>query len=228
MTGHLADYWLAFTAGLLGSGHCAGMCGSLVSAFFLKYPSEKRILTVSGYHLTRIAMYAVFGLIATLVGQVLVLTGGMGKAQGVLKICIGLLILTLGLEMLGVPHIRLTGSFLTRSLRNRLFQLSRNGSLLSGAMLAGFVNAFLPCTLVFAMVIKAVDMPTPSEGALFMFSFGLGTLPAMTFVSFAFSTVSPKLRGALSKAAGAFVIILAGKTLWEGAVFFQVMSKLAS
>jgi uncharacterized protein len=30
------SYWLAFMTGLLGSGHCLGMCGGLVSAFFMR------------------------------------------------------------------------------------------------------------------------------------------------------------------------------------------------
>lgn len=30
------SYALAFMTGLLGSGHCLGMCGGLVSAFFMK------------------------------------------------------------------------------------------------------------------------------------------------------------------------------------------------
>jgi sulfite exporter TauE/SafE len=30
------SYGAAFMVGLLGSGHCLGMCGGLVSAFFMK------------------------------------------------------------------------------------------------------------------------------------------------------------------------------------------------
>ena len=53
------DYLLAFTAGLLGSGHCLGMCGALVSGYFMKAGSGHRWLPHLAYQLTRISTYAV-------------------------------------------------------------------------------------------------------------------------------------------------------------------------
>lgn len=35
------SYWLAFMTGLLGAGHCLGMCGGLVSAFFMKVGASR-------------------------------------------------------------------------------------------------------------------------------------------------------------------------------------------
>ena len=35
------DYSLAFVAGFLGSGHCLGMCGALVSGYFMKAGKNK-------------------------------------------------------------------------------------------------------------------------------------------------------------------------------------------
>ncbi|MEY2666148.1 MAG: hypothetical protein RLZZ384_319, partial [Pseudomonadota bacterium] len=38
------DYGLAFMAGVLGSGHCLGMCGALVSGYFMNSTSTRSYL----------------------------------------------------------------------------------------------------------------------------------------------------------------------------------------
>jgi hypothetical protein len=96
------SYWAAFMVGLLGSGHCIGMCGGLVSAFFMKLQAKGPWPYLT-YHAGRIAVYAVVGLIAALLGAVLVSTGRLGLAQGILQIVAGLVIIVLGFDLLGWP-----------------------------------------------------------------------------------------------------------------------------
>ena len=57
------DYGLAFMAGVLGSGHCLGMCGALVSGYFMNAGPQKvicRILFISlpEYLFTRMVGFA--------------------------------------------------------------------------------------------------------------------------------------------------------------------------
>ena len=40
------DYGLAFMAGVLGSGHCLGMCGALVSGYFMKAGAFKTLFAL--------------------------------------------------------------------------------------------------------------------------------------------------------------------------------------
>ena len=86
------SYALAFMTGLLGSGHCLGMCGGLVSAFFLKLQARGPWPYLA-YHAARVAVYAMVGLLAALLGAVLVSTGRIGLAQGVLQIVAGAIVI---------------------------------------------------------------------------------------------------------------------------------------
>jgi uncharacterized protein len=99
------SYGLALMAGLLGSGHCLGMCGSLVSGFFLRLGARTPGPYLA-YHGARVAVYGLIGLLAASLGAVLVQTGFIGKAQGLLQILAGLLVILLGLDLLGVSPLR--------------------------------------------------------------------------------------------------------------------------
>jgi len=99
------SYWLAFMTGLLGSGHCLGMCGGLVSGFFMKL-GAKGPWPYLAYHGARVGIYGAVGVIAATIGAVLVSTGQIGLWQGVLQIIAGIIVILLGLDLLGVSPVR--------------------------------------------------------------------------------------------------------------------------
>ena len=78
-------YFAAFMTGILGSGHCLGMCGSLVCGYFIRARTagngRLNIAPYLAYHGARISVYGVVGLIAAALGAVLVSTGQIGLAQ---------------------------------------------------------------------------------------------------------------------------------------------------
>ncbi|MEY4918288.1 MAG: hypothetical protein RL616_2201, partial [Verrucomicrobiota bacterium] len=83
------DYVLAITLGLLGSLHCAAMCGPLMLA--LPVPPGGAGRFVAGrliYQLGRITTYALLGVVAGLVGKSIFLIG----AQRWLTIALGVAI----------------------------------------------------------------------------------------------------------------------------------------
>jgi sulfite exporter TauE/SafE len=224
---HIAEfsYWLAFMTGILGSGHCVGMCGGLVSGCFMKLQARGP-WPYAAYHAARIAMYAGVGLIAALLGTVLVASGMTGLAQGVLQILAGAIVIVLGLDLLGISPIRNTYGFAPIAwLRRQFVSASQKGPVL-GAAISGAINGLMPCSMTMAMAIKATTSPTPVEGMLLMLAFGAGTLPSMLFASVLFGKLGPRLRGGLQKLAALFVIALGVSTLWQGARFYLVMYKL--
>ena len=226
MEGQL-DYGLAFVAGILGSGHCVGMCGSLVSAFFVRMGDAGRgWLPVAVYHGVRIGVYALVGLIAAGLGLALVSTGIIGKAQAVLQILAGLVVIALGLDILGWLPMRLPAIGLPAAAARRLFVTAGNRGLLWGAALGGVMNGLMPCALTLAMAVKATAAPHPLAGAGLLLAFGLGTLPSMVFVSLVFGRLGARLRGMLLKAAALVVIALGVATLSQGVRFFEVMLPL--
>ena len=222
--------WAAFMVGLLGSGHCLGMCGGLVSAFFMKVGAGRRapLVAMLTYHAARITTYAFLGFLAALLGAALVSTGRIGLAQGVLQSIAGALVILLGVDLLGLAPIRNAWGFAPLAwLRKQFMGATRKGPLI-GSLIGGAINGLMPCSMTMAMAVKATTASSPPDGMLLMLAFGAGTLPSMFSAAFLFGRLGPKLRGGLLKAAALFVIALGISTFWQGLRFFLVMFKLVA
>lgn len=218
---------MAFMTGLLGSGHCLGMCGGLVSAFFMKLQARGPWPYLT-YHAGRIGVYAIVGLVAALVGAVLVSTGRIGLAQGVLQIVAGAIVILLGLDLLGVSPIRNAWGFAPVAWLRKQFMAATQRGPIVGALIGGAINGLMPCSMTMAMAVQATTAPSPPEGMLLMLAFGAGTLPSMLSASFLFGKLGPRLRGWLLKGAALTVIALGVSTLWQGLRYFLVMVKLVA
>jgi len=219
------SYWLAFMTGLLGSGHCLGMCGGLVSGFFMKL-GARGIWPYLAYHGARVGIYTLVGLIAAAIGAVLVATGQFGKLQGVLQIVAGLVVILLGLDLLGVSPVRNRLGFAPLAWLRRQFTQAVQRGPVAGALIGGAINGLMPCSMTMAMAVKASTAPSVLEGGLLMLAFGAGTLPSMLSASVLFGKLGPKLRGWLLKGAALFVIALGVSTLWQGIRYYTVMQGL--
>ena len=219
------SYWLAFMTGLLGSGHCLGMCGGLVSAFFMRL-GAKGIWPYLAYHGARVMVYGSIGLIAAALGAVLVATGQFGKFQGILQIVAGIIVILLGLDLLGISPWRNSLGFAPIAwLRQQFSQAVQRGPV-AGALIGGAINGLMPCSMTMEMAVKATTAPSVIEGGLLMLAFGAGTLPSMLSASVLFGRLGPRLRGWLLKGAALFVIALGVSTLWQGVRYYMVMHRL--
>jgi sulfite exporter TauE/SafE len=222
------SFGLAFLAGLLGSAHCIGMCGALVSGFFMRFGGDGRSpLPYAAYHGARILVYGLVGMVAAVLGVALVSTGMVGVTQGALQIVAGAFVVVLGLDMLGLLPRRLYSVRLLPFglLQRWLAAATRRGPVL-GAALGGALNGMMPCPLTFALAIKATTAATPVEGGLLMLAFGAGTLPSMLFVSAAFGWLGHRTRSTLVKAAAVTVVMLGIGTFTQGLSYFEVMRGL--
>jgi sulfite exporter TauE/SafE len=217
-------YLLAFTTGLFGAPHCLGMCSGLAGGVFMHQGLLRHGLPAVLYHAARVATYVVLGVAGALLGRVIVQSGAFGKAQGLLMIGAGVVILILGLGLLGVlpfarpARCRLVGPADTLAMPRH--------PLLAPA-LAGLGNGLVPCSLVFSVAIRAGATADPLEAGALMLAFGLGTVPAMLGVSLLGGALGGAARGVYLKAAGVLVALLGAWTLYEGVVFYDVMRGLA-
>jgi uncharacterized protein len=222
------DYSMAFLAGLLGSAHCIGMCGSLASAFFIKFGDKGQgPLPYAAYHGGRIGIYMLFGMAAGLIGLVLSTTGIIGTTQGVLQIVAGVFVILLGLDILGVGPMKMSFTWLPLDLLRKRFVAATEKGPIAGSLMGGIINGFMPCPLTFAVAIKATTAGGPLQGAGLMLAFGLGTLPSMLFVSALFSKLGGKLRGQLLKVAALFIIGLGISTLFQGASYIATIDGMS-
>ncbi|MEW6164134.1 MAG: sulfite exporter TauE/SafE family protein [Pseudomonadota bacterium] len=222
------SYWAAFMTGLLGAGHCLGMCGGLVSAFFMKVSAGRTAPPSAflAYHAARLAVYAAVGLVAAALGAVLVSTGRLGLAQGILQIVAGAVVILLGFDLLGLAPIRNAWGFAPLAWLRRQFMTATQKGPALGALIGGAINGLMPCSMTMAMAVQATTAPNPPQGMLLMLAFGAGTLPAMLSASVLFGKLGPRLRGWLLKGAALFVVALGVSTLWQGLRYFLVMYKL--
>jgi sulfite exporter TauE/SafE len=197
----------AFAIGLLGSLHCAGMCGPIVLALpgnRVNYDFLwKRVLYNGG----RIVTYAAIGLLFGLLGEGLALAG----FQQIISIATGVLLLL----MLLFPYIQRSvnttpsawGRWVAR-VKTMLGSRLKSGSARS-LFSIGLLNGLLPCGLVYLALAGALTSGSAVHGALYMLVFGIGTMPMLLGVAYGGQVMSPRLRHKLSRALPAFVFILA-------------------
>ncbi|HEY5909993.1 MAG TPA: sulfite exporter TauE/SafE family protein [Verrucomicrobiae bacterium] len=205
------DYWTAFILGLVGSAHCAGMCGPLALAL----PTSGR--TAAGflagraaYNLGRVVTYCFLGALFGLLGQGLLLAG----VQRWTSIALGLLLLAGLFSSRTVALWRPLASFI-EALKSRMSNLLRRRSLLSLGLL-GLLNGLLPCGLVYVACAGAAASSSLYAGTGYMAAFGLGTIPMLVAISLSGRLVPLNLRTHLRKALPVSVCLLATLLILRG------------
>ena len=172
----------AFIAGVFGSLHCVAMCGGIATALGVSSSDTKSKQMAFLYQLGRITSYAIAGgLVAFLGTQILPQSNSMHVAM-ILRILSVVFMVGLGLYLAGwfpkFAHIERLGLPIWRKispLSKRLLPVKNSGQ----AIALGFLWGWLPCGLVYSILLWSVSAPNTLSGALIMISFGLGTLPAM-------------------------------------------------
>ncbi|WP_038174742.1 sulfite exporter TauE/SafE family protein [Vibrio pacinii] len=181
------DWVGAFLIGLVGAGHCMGMCGGIASMLTMgqKHPSK---LTPLFYNLGRLTSYAVIG--ALVGGAVSTLTeiGHLNDVLAWLRLAAALFMILLagyiGRWWQGLLHIEKLGQSLWRVISPAGKSLLPLRSPIH-ALPFGFIWGWLPCGLVYSMLTWSAVSGSALNGALVMLAFGLGTLPAMLLVGHA-------------------------------------------
>jgi len=178
--------WTAFLLGLVGSLHCAAMCGPLVVAVSSADGSRSPFGTSRlVYNSGRIATYCAIGLFFGAVGKTFVLAGlqrwlSLGAGAAIL---LGLLLSTR--FALKTPFAK--GITRLKSLFGALLQRRT----LASQFLLGTLNGLLPCGLVYIAAAGAATTLSPLGGALHMAAFGAGTLPMMLGIGAASGRLRP-------------------------------------
>lgn len=214
------DYTLAFIAGFLGSGHCLGMCGALVSGYFMNIGGKKSYLPYFAYQFTRVLVYISIGFIAATLGVVLVSGGLFGKFQSLLQMLIGSVVIILALGIIGLIPWQGSIKFLPMEVFRKVYAKARSKGPVAGSMIAGFLNGLMPCPLTFAMYVEATAATTVMQGGALMLAFGLGTMPTMLFISLAFGKLGSNVRGYMLKVAALVMIFMGLNTIYKGLSFY--------
>ena len=204
----------ALILGLLGGGHCLGMCGGLMGALTLAIPPEqrgRRLQLLLAYNLGRILSYATAGLLFGLAGWAV----ASSPAAMLLRIVAGLLLISMGLYLggwwSGLTRIEAIGRGLWRHIQpvaSRLLPVSS----LPRALLLGALWGWLPCGLVYSTLLWAASQGDALDSGLLMLAFGLGTWPVLLATGMAAERLTALLRRRGVRMAGGLLVILFG--LW--------------
>jgi hypothetical protein len=201
--------------GILGSGHCIGMCGPLAVAF----PGQSgRFSAHLLYHGGRVLTYALIGAVmGALGGGWGALAGGawvpagLARLQVWFSLLVALALLLLGLFRLGILRepdwLSVTPSTATGE-RAALFRGARAGR--PGALLVtGMLMGTLPCGLSYAAFVRTLAAGGWAHGAWQAFAFGLGTLPALLLVGTAAMGLLRRHRRLSDAVAGVCMVAMA-------------------
>ncbi len=231
---------LAFVTGVISSfGHCLGMCGGIVAIYSARQPVLAaaspsrpsilgRIRLLAPLHAGRLLTYTFLGALIGLAGSLLEQAGGLVGWQGLFSILVGLAMIALALSLMGVlppVEIALSSIMSSASPMRRMRGLFGQRSL-AAAVGLGLLWGFLPCGLVFAMLVIAAGTQTPWGGALTMLAFGLGTVPTLLGFGLAANMLSPQLRGRLQRFAGVLILLFAFQTILRGLAAANVIPSL--
>jgi sulfite exporter TauE/SafE len=188
-------------ASLVGSVHCAAMCGPIAAA---AGGSGRAALT---YHATRLAGYGALGLAAGGIGSVL---DGLGRGIGIIRVSAitgGVLLILFGLvqaaSALGIrlgPKTRVAASLArTAAWGRRLAPIPR-------AAAFGLLTAVLPCGWLIAFVAAAAATGDPVSAAAAMAIFWLGTVPAVAGAGLVMARLAGRYRARLPLVSAAVLI----------------------
>lgn len=170
----------AFSLGLVTNLHCIGMCGPIAMALPLNRKSQITIAGgITSYSIGRSLGYASLGVIVGLIGVSATL---LGVLQWI-SIISGILIVVFAWGHF--YNFSSGGSFIHKWVMKAMSRLLKNKSKKSNPsrlLGIGLINAFLPCGMVYVALLGALNAGNLANSTLFMFVFGIGTLPGFIFL----------------------------------------------
>jgi sulfite exporter TauE/SafE len=177
----------AFLMGLIGSTHCVGMCGGIISALSTNLASDKHvggIFTIQlFYNVGRITSYTLFGLMAGLFSSKLM--DLLPDPHAFSMIIAGVFFVLLGLYISQLLNSFRYLEAAGQKLWTHIEPLGRKyvpASTIGQAWRLGLVWGWLPCGLVYSALALSMTQLNPIHAGLSMLVFGLGTLPTLLIV----------------------------------------------
>jgi sulfite exporter TauE/SafE len=207
--------YTAIALGFATGFHCLGMCGPI--AFAVPVDRENKIkgsFQNIVYQLGRVMTYTIFGALFGLVGKGL----SLSISQQYLSLIMGvsmILVILWPSEKFG--SLKLTSGLyrFVGGIKSKLGLLLKKKDSKT-LFFIGLLNGTLPCGPVYAAIFLAIATGSAFEGSLFMFLFGIGTIPFMFAATSIGNFLSLNVRNKLSKAIPYFVVVIGALFIIRG------------
>lgn len=204
--------------GLAGSVHCVGMCGGIVGA--LSGTTQHRVIPIAhagtaalplaqageatlrvlAYNAGRIGSYMVAGALAAGMANGAASLARIAQWQGVAYLLANVMLVALGLYLMdlwrGLARVEAAGNVLWRRVQPLMRPLLPMDSLPRAFALGGLWG-WVPCGMVYSVLLTAMLSGSAAGGAAVMLAFGVGTLPMLLALGLA----GARLRAALQRRA---------------------------
>lgn len=201
-----------FIAGIIGSPHCASMCGPLV----VNFANKKSHL--AAYQMGRLLTYAMAGALIGAFGESILGSTKPAWLTSLTLAFMAFLLLLNGIKTftsatLSVPKhlqwIKMPDSAqrLLQKVWRSLYALPIPRTLFAG--LAGAMTIFMPCGHLYTFLIGAVATGSAAKGTLYMAAFWAGSAPLLSFSAGWLRQLLSRKQSGQQKWAGG-ILILAG------------------
>lgn len=209
-------YISAFIFGLMSSGHCLGMCGGISGAFGLSTSVSsplQRLSRLFAYNSGRILCYVLLGLLFGFLGQIFL--HQFASLMMPLRVFAAVMLIAMacyvGQWWMGITVFERAGQHVWKVIQPMSLRLTPLNSL-SSAFGFGVLWGFLPCGLVYSMLVWVSSSGHALSAALLMLCFGLGTLPAMLATGYGSARLKSFLQASAIRQGSATLLLLYG--LW--------------
>ena len=215
----LATLGVAFAAGLAGSTHCVAMCGGMSAALGMRARAGavgwRASLHAAQYHVGRIAGYALVGALAGALGQGTHWLMQLARVEVLLRVAAGVLTLLIAVRILTgknlLAGLERYGLHVWRYLQPHARQAAQ-GQRWYHALLVGVLWGWLPCGMVYSVLLLAATGGSALSGAAVLACFGLGTLPALLASTVLTSQMPQRMRSPAWRAVNG--VLLAAFGVW--------------
>jgi len=206
------EFSAVFALGVAGSLHCLGMCGPIVLSYSVGVRGPT-IAAHAAYNAGRILTYMLLGTFAGAAGRGIGLLGQLAGLASGARIFGGAAMILAGILMLGAPSRMppFAGRLLARLSRPFLTETR-----IRGKFLLGLTMGFLPCGLIYAALLKALESGGAISGALTMMAFGLGTAGALFASGIVSSFAGARFGRWSNRVAVASIMVFGAILLWRG------------
>jgi sulfite exporter TauE/SafE len=211
--------WVSFIAGIGGSLHCVGMCGGLVTA------SCEKNNDVLRYQLGRLLGYLILGLFAGFLGSLIKFENASPIVTVLPGLIIGSLFLFWGIQnwrgkKAELPMPKFMGKFYTFLWKKLVFKNMN----FSKSFFTGLISIFLPCGLLYGIVLSGLALQHPIMAFISMFFFWLGTLPSMVLAPQLFQKFLNPFKSKLPKTYAISLIMIGLLTVSFRVVKYQELN----
>lgn len=224
-------YGVVFIVGLVAAAStCIAVTGGLLLAVAARYNEQRPHLSGAQkfrphlyFNLGRILGYTAFGAGVGLLGSMLTISP---RATGLLTIAASVVMVMLGLRLLKIfPWLSRLQPKMPKFIAHKIHDLSASQHPAGPAAL-GALTFFLPCGFTQALQLYVLTQGSWVKGALTMFVFALGTLPALLSLGVISSFAKGAFQRHFLKFAGALVVLLGVFNIQNGLTLAGVNMRL--